>query len=136
MRTVAFTGSRGWRDRATAADAIDSIRRPFRGIVGGAPGFDTIVEEELIKRGISYLRFDAKWNRFGKAAGSHRNGTMLDWLRRLDPEGFLVVGHDGSSPGTVDCVAQAVAMLIPCWHVVYHPSLNEGGAHEADRQAV
>jgi len=137
VRTVCFTGSRGWRDRSSVAGVIDDIHRPFRGIVGGAPGFDTIVEEALVERGIPYLRFDAKWSRYRNAAGSRRNGLMLDWLRRLDPQGVLVVGHDGVSRGTADCVAQATAMLVPCRTVTYFPERNrEGGEDGPVREAA
>jgi len=107
-------------------DAIDSRRQPFRSIVGGARGFDTLVEEALRKRGLPFLRFDANWDDHGHVAGDVRNLIMLEWLQRLDPNGIVIAGWDGKSPGTRNCIAEAEAMGISVWPIMYVPSLNGG----------
>lgn len=61
---------------------------------------------------------------------------MLDWLCWLDSKGFVVVGWDGKSPGTADCIAQATAMTIPLWPVAYFPELNKEETDGADRKVA
>lgn len=122
MRTVVWTGSRGWTDVGTVVDAVNSLRKPFRSIVGGAKGFDSIVEQVLDKQGLFYLRFDAYWERYGKAAGHKRNDLMLDWLLRLDKQGRLISGWDGSSPGTKGCIEAAIKRGIDHWPLAYCPN--------------
>lgn len=128
MRTVLFTGSRGWKDVAMAKDAIDGLQRPFRGIVGDADGFDTIVWELLSKRGLPRLRFKPKWRENGvyhRDAGHARNRLMISWLVTLDPEGFCMAGWDGKSTGTAGCIKDCEKIGVPVWRVHYVPSLNE-----------
>lgn len=126
MRTVVWTGSRGWQDEDTVIDAVTSIRKPFRSICGGADGFDTVVWDVLTGFGLPRLLFKAKWKLHGRAAGHVRNDVMLDWLQALDPDGFVLAGWDGSSKGTKGCMDKAAKRGIPVWRLMYVPSLNKG----------
>jgi hypothetical protein len=127
MRCVVWTGSRGWRDVITVEDAIDSLRQPFRSIVGGAEGFDTIVEDALRRRGLPYLRYDADWERHGRGAGPTRNGVMLKVGMLIDSDAIVVSGWDGKSRGTMNCRNQARKMGMPIVDLVYHQKLNRQG---------
>jgi len=128
MRTVLFTGSRGWRDAKTIAEAIDSIRQPFRGIVGDADGFDKLVWEALTERSLPRLRFKAKWRENGyynRGAGHDRNRLMAAWLALLDDSGFCVAGWDGQSSGTAGCIKEVERLGLDVWRLHYVPSLNK-----------
>jgi hypothetical protein len=127
MRTVVWTGSRGWQDTETILDAIVSIKRPFRSIVGDARGWDALVWETLAEFKMPRLQFKAKWNLYRNGAGPKRNALMLDWLQRIDRDGFVVAGWDGESSGTHDCMMEAELRGIPIWRVKYTPALNGGG---------
>lgn len=127
MRTFVWTGSRSWQDVGTIVHAIEGLRKPFRSIVGGASGFDTLVENQLHRQGLPFLRFDAKWDLHGRRlAGNIRNGVMITQGLRIDPECQLLVGWDGTSTGTEDCMIQAAAEGMPIWRLSYYPELNGG----------
>lgn len=104
--------------------AVESLRKPFRSIVGGADGFDTIVWEVLCEFGLPRMRFDAKWKKYGNKAGPIRNGLMLAKLRVFDPFGFVIAGWDGSSPGTRNCIEQAKRLDIDVWRVAFWQGAN------------
>jgi hypothetical protein len=124
MRTVLWTGSRGWRDVDTIIDTAMSLRRPYRSIVGDAAGWDSLVWEVLAEYGLPRWRFKPHWKELGRAAGHVRNHLMLDWLQRIDPNGFVLAGWDGQSPGTKGCMDEAAKRGIVIWPVMFVPELN------------
>lgn len=126
MRTVVWTGSRGWQDVQTLEHVIVGLRRPFRSIVGDADGLDLIVWELLASFSLPRWRFKAQWKSLGKSAGHARNRRMLDQLQKIDPGGFVLAGWDGESRGTKGCMDEARRRGIDVWPITYIPNLNEG----------
>lgn len=124
MRTVLFTGSRGWSDVDSVIDTLSTQRLPFRGIVGDARGFDSIAWQVLSELGVPRLRYDAKWHLHGSAAGHIRNDIMLEMLLRCQNT-IVIAGWDGTSPGTKSMIEKAEAHGVAVWKITYHPSLNK-----------
>lgn len=120
-----WTGSRGWQDEDTVIDAVTSLRRPFRSIVGDARGFDSIVWDVLSGFLLPRWRFDAQWKLYGKPAGHRRNHLMIATLRRVDPGGLVIAGWDGQSSGTKGCMDAATKRGVPVWELQYVPSINQ-----------
>lgn len=104
---IVITGSRGLTgpsyeaivDRAMfeAQDRVEVY------IVGDAKGIDEIARS-LGEGYCDVEQYDADWDRYRKAAGPIRNGEMLDHPGVEEVWAFW----DGSSPGTLDCIKQAV----------------------------
>lgn len=117
MRTILWTGSRGWRDESIVRHAIEGFPRPFRSIVGDADGFDAIVWSLLSKFSLPRWRFNARWKLYRNGAGPKRNELMIAWLDHLDPFNFVVAGWDGKSPGTKNCIKQAEEAGIDVWRL-------------------
>jgi hypothetical protein len=127
MRTVLWTGSKGWRDVDSIVDAVTSLRRPFRSIVGDADGFDALVWEVLADYSLPRWQFKAQWKQNGvyvKSAGHQRNRFMLDWLKRAQGT-TVVAGWDGSSPGTKGCMDEARRRGFDVLQIAYMPMFNE-----------
>lgn len=107
MRTIVWTGSRGWDDIGIIIHCIEGLRKPFFSIVGGARGFDTLAEQALAKFRLPRVTDIAEWDRDGRGAGYARNLLMLDRIAANPEGGFVVAGWDGSSPGTKHCIDNA-----------------------------
>src|SRR5262245_12179225 len=122
MSVVAFTGSRGWTNRAIIRALIERLPAETVVVVGDAHGADAIVREEAEAVGLFVARVDAKphWPRYGKRAGMMRNAAML----RLGVE-FVVAFWDAHSPGTAGMIRLACHRGIPT--TVYYPN----GTHAA-----
>ncbi len=107
---LAVTGSRTgipvWPGFVTAIIA-DHLEDETESILVGdcKTGVDKEVRESFPDR---VVVFKADWDTHGKAAGPIRNREMLD--RRPD---LLLAFWNGRSPGTKDCINQAVKMKIP-----------------------
>lgn len=117
MRTVVWTGSRGWEDAGIVIRTVESLRKPFRSIIGDARGLDSIVWNVLTRFSLPRLRFDADWEQYGKRAGHVRNDLMLRELQRIDPDGFLLAAWDGSSTGTKSMMDKAEKLGIQVWRI-------------------
>lgn len=121
MRTVLCTGSRSWDDMEGIYDALNSIRRPFRIIVGDAKdGADPIFWSVAEALEVPRLRFNARWKVFGKSAGFKRNGVMVMWLVRLHDRGhpaIVLAAWDGKSRGTKDTMDKARAHGFDPWRI-------------------
>jgi hypothetical protein len=61
-------------------------------IQGGASGADTLAALWAYDNGIPYKEYKAEWSKYGKAAGTIRNETML-----LDSNPDLVIAFPGGS---------------------------------------
>ena len=101
---VLVTGDRHWSD-------VNAIRRelikihPDVIIQGGATGADTIAKYVGHEIGARVIQCDAKWSKYGFAAGPIRNKQML-----VDYKPTLVLAFHpdlSKSKGTADCVKQA-----------------------------
>jgi hypothetical protein len=101
--------------------ALDSVRRPFRVIVGDAKeGADPMFWMAAQILEVPRLQFKARWKDFHKGAGNKRNTLMLDWLKRLRDKGepcFVVVAWDGSSRGTLNMMDQARVAKFDVWQI-------------------
>lgn len=120
---VIVTGCRDWRDaravRFVLASLLVACGVPFTLIEGGARGADRAAGEwgqQMEKRmpGLfTWVRVEAQWEEFGRAAGPIRNVKML---REERPD--LVVAFHGdlqSSKGTRHMVEIAEAAGVEVW---------------------
>jgi hypothetical protein len=120
VRTVVWTGSRGWQDEDIIIDVIVGMKKPFRSIVGDAEGWDELVWAALSAFSLPRWQFKARWQQNGvyvKAAGHQRNRLMLTWLQNLDSSGYVIAGWDGKSTGTKGCMDEAAKRGIDVWRV-------------------
>lgn len=102
---VLVCGGRDYLDKfrlERTLDIFDSTHGPFKLIItGGARGADTLAHEWAVARGIPTQVFEAKWDKYGNAAGPFRNQEMLE-VGRPD----LVIAFRGGR-GTADMVQRA-----------------------------
>lgn len=99
-----FTGGRDFANKLLVWDALDGIHESnhIGGIgVGCARGVDAFVLDWAKRKHIPIMRYVADWDRFGEAAGTIRNGVMLE---DFEPD-FLGVFPGGT--GTTNCAKQA-----------------------------
>jgi SLOG family YspA-like protein len=112
MRTILCTGSRGWERYDIIFLALESIRRPFRIIVGDAKsGADPMFWKAAVKLEVPRLRYDANWKRYHFVAGPKRNTVMLEALKRVRVHGelsaWVLAAWDLRSSGTRNMIDQA-----------------------------
>lgn len=80
MRVLVF-GGRDYTDVSNIEYILDSYNRIFTIdviIEGNAPGVDRIAGYWARKNKIDNVKFPAKWDEYGKAAGPIRNQQMID----------------------------------------------------------
>lgn len=115
---VLACGAREW----TAYGAIESTvaaihfqQRIIRLIHGACRGADTMAGEAAARLAIPIVRYPARWQEHGRAAGPRRNRQMLAHGK---PD-LVVAFHDHliDSRGTRDMVEQAIAGNVPVWIV-------------------
>lgn len=120
MKTVVWTGSRGWTDIGIILHCIEGLRKPFFSIVGGADGFDTLAEKALARFRLPRATDLADWERDGRwDAGFARNFLMLDRIHCNPEGGFVVAGWDGRSRGTKHCIDNALSRGIDVVRLSY-----------------
>lgn len=103
MRVI-VCGGRDYADAATLVRVLDDLARAHSVeavIEGNARGADQMAGFWARKRRIPNLKFNADWQRHGKAAGAIRNQEMLD---KGKPD--LVIAFPGGK-GTADMVNRA-----------------------------
>jgi hypothetical protein len=108
---VLICGDRSWTDRETIEAYIKTL--PPRTIViqGKCRGADWIARTFAIHYGHIIKDFPARWELYGKGAGSMRNKQML-----TEGKPDLVVAFHNNLPeskGTKDMIMQAKAAGIP-----------------------
>ena len=91
---VAIIGSRGWKDKEVVYDAVRKLRAGTVVVSGGAPGVDTMAEEEALAIGLIVVVVRAPWDVHKRAAGPMRNRVIEDIADRG------IAFWDGQSPGT------------------------------------
>lgn len=114
---LAIVGSRTFNDYCllrTYASYI-TIKSPSSLVTiisGGAKGADGLAEQYANAYGYNTEIFKPDWNRYGKAAGFLRNGTIV---ANCD---MVLAFWDGKSQGTADTIARAKKAKKPTF-IVY-----------------
>jgi len=100
---VLVCGDRNWGDKELIRTIIRNIM-PDEVITGGARGADSLAYECCKEDGFTVTKIDAKWEKYGRAAGPIRNREMLDKKPVL-----VLAFHDDlfRSKGTIDTVDEA-----------------------------
>ena len=112
---IMITGSRNWINRKTISDTLEAYGGKHTLIHGGARGADRLSGEVAELRGWDVEVFPAKWDKYGKSAGSIRNQEMID----SSPDIVLAFPLRGSR-GTFDAIRRAKAANIKT--IIYEPS--------------
>lgn len=104
---VLFTGSRDWEEWHTIEEVLITLRAvigPFKGLHGGAPGLDTMVDNLMRQRCWDVENMRPRYGIYHpKVAPKKRNIEMLE--RHPD----LVIGFwTGSKGGTTHCLEWAI----------------------------
>lgn len=100
---VLICGDRNWNDKELIRSTIRD-KMPDEVITGDARGADTLAYECCKEDGFTVISADAKWWKYGGAAGPIRNREMLDQKPDL-----VLAFHDDleHSKGTIDSVTEA-----------------------------
>ncbi len=102
---VLVTGGRDFDDRALVDRVLDELK-PSLVVHGGARGADRLARFWARANGVRQRIHNAKWERFGRAAGPLRNQAMLDEQAACGEPIALVVAFPGGK-GTADMVRRA-----------------------------
>ena len=109
---VLVCGSRHFQDYELLEKTLDGFEITEI-IEGEARGADTFARIYGERRGIPVLRFPAKWNEFGRAAGPIRNTQML-----TEGKPQLVIAFRApNSRGTQNMINQAEKAGVPVYVV-------------------
>lgn len=104
---VLVCGGRTYRDWATVCRVLDGLTRAPDWIIhGGAKGADALASQWAHSRDVAQERYDADWEKHGRAAGPIRNQQMI-----VEGKPHLVVAFPGGK-GTADMVRRAKAAFI------------------------
>lgn len=95
---VAIFGSRNWKDPIAVCDAVRKLRAGTVVVSGGAPGVDTMAENEALAIGLIAVVVRAPWDVHKRAAGPMRNRVIADIADRG------IAFWDGQSPGTAGTI--------------------------------
>lgn len=122
-----IAGTRTFCDFPLLCSRLDPLvdDGPWVVVSGGAPGADALGERWADLNGYGVRRFDADWDRHGRAAGPVRNTKMTAFLVRKKETCRVeaVVFWDGSSPGTKDMLRNLKHAGIPT-RVVEYPRVR------------
>lgn len=109
-------GGRTYSDSATVHGALMYLAtlwgETYLIINGGARGADSLCRDWGLRRGWPVITMDAPWDAMGRAAGSVRNGWMIEYAAPT-----YAVGFPGG-PGTADMTKRLQRAGIPTWHPV------------------
>lgn len=112
---VLISGSRTWKKTGPIEVALLGLKALYPDlevIVGDCPtGVDKIVWDMCQKHTILGYRFFADWKMYGLKAGPIRNREMVS----EKPDLCYAFRDEGPSPGTDDCVRQAMEAGIPTY---------------------
>ena len=91
------------------AKMTELIKRNISGITevvsGGASGADTLAERFAKQEGITFILFEADWEKYHRAAGPLRNAKVVSYCDKLIA--FYI--NESKSRGTKDAVKRAKA---------------------------
>lgn len=96
---VAIVGSRDWKDPYAIYEVIRKLKPGTVVVTGGAPGVDTIAENEALAVGLVVIRAIPPWEILGKSAGPIRNKIIADIADKA------LIFWDGVSPGTENVIS-------------------------------
>ncbi len=101
--TVLVTGGRGYNNYKIVSDNLERLEKDHTLFVvqGGARGADTLALMWCESHGVFGATVHAKWDIYGKAAGTIRNQHMLDAYK---PD--LILAFPGGK-GTEDMISRA-----------------------------
>jgi hypothetical protein len=121
---VIIAGSRTITKYKEVEKSIKHALFRFRGeitevVSGGAKGVDKCGEQYAKKNKIPFIRFEANWREFGRAAGPMRNKKMAEYADAL------IAIWDGRSRGTRNMIDLAIEKNLQYFVYVY-----EGGCDE------
>lgn len=109
MINVIVTGSRDLDEKHLVHACLDGIVREFGGIrtlvEGGCPTGADQFARTWSGFG-SRATYHAQWDHYGKSAGPRRNREMLEAY----PDALVLAFPSGASPGTRNCIKQALAL--------------------------
>lgn len=113
MNRVLVYGGRNYSDATTLRGVLTHLAtlwdEPYLVINGGARGADSLAKEWALKRGYPCITMDAPWDAMGRAAGSIRNGWMIEYAQ---PN--YAVGFPGGT-GTADMTKRLKVAGITTW---------------------
>lgn len=116
MKTI-IAGGRDYRISQDDIEFLDSLEIT-EVVSGGAKGADTGGEEYAEERGIPIIRFNADWDKHGKAAGPIRNREMANYADAV----VLFPGGRGTESMYKEAVKSDLTIL--------NQALNKGNRYE------
>ena len=114
LKRVLICGDRHWKDYDTIDNFVKTLPKTTIVIQGMCRGADVMARTAAIKYGLTVKDFEAKWEKYGNAAGPIRNAQMI-----AETKPTIVVAFHGDlskSRGTADMLKQATAAGIPIKH--------------------
>lgn len=109
MVVCLVTGSRRWWDGERLFGELERVG-PDCVVHGGAEGADGLAGQWARQSRVSCVVMPASWERLGRAAGTIRNGHMIEMLQAMRACGWVVrvlAFPASDSKGTWDCVKRA-----------------------------
>lgn len=103
-----IAGGRDFSDYDLLKNTLDNFLADKVGvsiITGGAKGADELGERYGRENYLSFVRFLANWDLYGKSAGVIRNKDMAEYAS--DDDGCLIAFWDGKSKGTKNMIDTA-----------------------------
>ena len=103
---IVVGGSRDFSDYEVLCEFLDSLLdgadvSDLMFLSGGCRGADLLAERYAAERGITIERHLPEWDKYGRAAGVHRNCEMVDEADKV------VAFWDGKSRGTKSLIEYA-----------------------------
>ena len=96
-------GTRTFNDYELLSKKVKQLTTKYENNVcvvsGGAKGADTLAERYATEHGLEFIKFPAKWDKYGKKAGFIRNEEMHDYISKYEHRG-CVLFWNGKSKGT------------------------------------
>ena len=119
-KRILVCGDRNWTDYPLIESVLKGITSSYLPeciIEGEAHGADSCALEAAMTLNLPVLKFRAKWELHGKAAGPIRNQEMLD----AGAPDLVLVFHDDlpNSKGSKDMVRRARKKRIPVFHYLH-----------------
>ena len=122
-KRILVCGDRNWTDYDLIKSALEGLTHSSTECIieGEALGADTCAREAAMTLNLPVLKYRAKWEEHGKAAGPIRNQQMID---EGDPD-LVLVFHDDlpNSKGSKDMVRRARKHGLPVFHYMH---FNDG----------
>lgn len=125
---VGVCGSRDYYPDDLMFASIERLAKKHPGLVivtGDADGVDTCAVQTARMLHVPFVVETARWAEEGKPAGHNRNERVVaqvsSLLAFIAPKATYVTDVVAMSPGTADCITQAIAKPIPVH--VYHGGL-------------